>query len=51
MTFHVVCHDCDFEDLWGTELEAEDVYFGRDLTPIGGRARRNKISKLREYYV
>jgi len=24
MTFHVVCHDCDFEDLWGTELEAED---------------------------
>ena len=28
---------------------AEDVYFGRDLTPIGGRARRNKISKLREY--
>ena len=51
MTFHVVCNDCDFEDLWGTELEAEDVYFGRDLTPIGGRARRNKISKLREYYV
>jgi|AntDeeMinimDraft_5_1070356.scaffolds.fasta_scaffold20564_3 hypothetical protein len=49
MTFHVVCHDCDFEDLWGTELEAEDVYFGRDLTPIGGRARRNKISKLQEY--
>lgn len=28
---------------------AEDVYFGRDLTPIGGRARRNKLSKLREY--
>ena len=25
------------------------MYFGRDLTPIGGRARRNKISKLREY--
>ena len=38
------------EDL-ANELEAEDVYFGRDLTPIGGRARRNKISKLREYYV
>ena len=28
---------------------AEDLYFGRDLTPIGGRARRNKLSKLREY--
>ena len=31
------------------ETIAEDVYFGRDLTPIGGRARRNKLSKLREY--
>lgn len=28
---------------------AEDMYFGRDLTPISGRARRNKLSKLREY--
>jgi len=31
------------------EMIAEEVYFGRDLTPIGGRARRNKLSKLREY--
>lgn len=31
------------------EALAEDVYYGRDLTPIGPRSRRNKLSKLREY--
>jgi len=28
---------------------SEDVYYGHDLTPIGRRARRNKLAKLCEY--
>lgn len=28
---------------------AEEVYYGQDLTPIGRRARRNKLAKLGEY--
>lgn len=28
---------------------AEEVYYGQNLTPIGRRARRNKLAKLREY--
>jgi cell division control protein 6 len=28
---------------------ADSLYYGHDLTPIGRRARRNKLAKLREY--
>ena len=28
---------------------SEHIYYGRDLTPIGRRSRRNKLTKLREY--
>jgi len=41
--------------LTGSELHerydevADDVYRGRQRTPIGRRARRDKLAKLREY--